>query len=367
MCIVFDTWYWWWELLLSTAAGYTTNSSQFLGMSLDHAMVMLNLKNMLKKYKIVCIPSVWIQSGLEHPINWTSSTHTKWNLLSSLVLLRWLWVFCILYRYFLEVFEHRLLEKLCRYLLRMASPANLLLLHFRIHVHSDHHQMDHPLGYWERCLWSSLHHRSDDRPAPESRINRRKTSLGYWVPIKHAILAADDCSYLRPLDAHLQAHYPLDQNALPPQKSSSAFQRRRPLRRWWGPSTPQWSWSTPQHGRWTRIIQSWSWTWQRWRWTRIRTWHQLNSSPPDHWNNRIRTGKYLQHSFLPSSVGPVVGSRSTGSCLFGEDDRRRHSQRQRLDNPGWNVLLRVDHGRSHHGYGLHGMLPARTSSAVGGV
>ena len=52
--------------------------------------------------------------------------------------------------------------------------------------------------------------------------------------------------------------------------------------------------------------------------------------------------------------------------VLGEENWRGNRDLKHSDHSGYNVFLLQHHFGSHHGYGLHGMLPPRSSFAMGG-
>ena len=216
---LFDIWSWWWEPLLFTQDGSTMNSFQSHGMFLALAMVTPPPKKKPKKLRDASIRSEWTPNGFELQINSISSTPTKWSLLSSLVFLRWLLVHFFLFRYFPQVFEYPLLEKLRWHAFWMAPPANLFLLYFRIYVHPNYRKVVHCLGIRKRHCCSPLYHRTNDRSSPTNGFNLRKTLVGSRIPIKFAIHTPHDSSPLHSLDVAHQTHHSLVPNASQPLKS----------------------------------------------------------------------------------------------------------------------------------------------------
>ena len=182
--------------------------------------------------------------------------------------------------------------------------------------------MGYSLGSLKRFFLSSIYYCSNDCFTSSSGINLRKTSLGSRISIKSSILAFDDGCHLYSLDAFDQTFHLMDQNAITSNQSTSSFSFSWISFRW------RWkkSWSSSQYGRLIRVIKRWKITCSSWRRPWWVTWYQRNSSPSDHWNDWICLGKYFKYSFLSSFVGFIIGSWSIGSCIFGENYRRRYCE-----------------------------------------
>ncbi len=91
-----DTCFSWWDFSHFMPAGFITSSLLFLSMCLEAATIRPKSKSLLKRNKAAFILSDSIQNGSDHPMSWTISTRSRWNLLSSLVFFKWVLVFLVL-------------------------------------------------------------------------------------------------------------------------------------------------------------------------------------------------------------------------------------------------------------------------------
>lgn len=96
----------------------------------------------------------------------------------------------------------------------MVTTTNFFLYHFRLHVYSDHLQVDHCLGNLKRHFSSSFDYRTNDRIAFGHGLNRRQTFVGLRIAIGTSIQFTDDLLNMRSLDVDTQATASLLQNEI---------------------------------------------------------------------------------------------------------------------------------------------------------
>ena len=302
---------------------------------------------------IVCILSVSILNGLGLVTNWLISIHTKWNSQSLSVSPKWPSVLLSPFSHLFEGAQYSSFQKLRRFLLRVAASANFLLLHVWIHVRVDHLQMDRCVGRGERDLWGSFSYCANDRFAVEDGFDLGQAFVGYAGSVILAVQLADYVTDLRAVDAHLQAAHHMGKNAKCPTSRITPRCRGQSYLKdlgWPSQSQKDWEGNRPQEEPRPR-----------------RTRHFWNRCASNHRNNRICPRKYLQHSFIPPSLGLVLGPRSALPCLLAENNRRGYIVSKHDRHRIGNVLLLQHLGGSHHGHGHNGVLPARSPTAVGRI